>query len=71
MTNDRSGLEKCFNKWRRINQLAKDNATKIANAYRTYKAKKERDRLQRIDILIKKYVIKRDKTYDDIQRSKL
>ena len=71
ITNDRTGLENCFNKWRRINQLAKDNATKIANAYRTYRAKKERDRLKRINILITKYLIKRDKTNDDIKRSKL
>ena len=71
ITDDRSGLENCFNKWRRINQLAKDNATKIANAYRTYRAKKEKDRLKRIDILMKKYVIKRDKTHEDLKRSKL
>jgi hypothetical protein len=69
--NDKTGLEKCFNKWRRINQLAKDNATRIANAYRTYRAKKEKDRLKRINILIKKYVLKHDKTNDDIKRSKL
>ena len=30
--NDKAGLENCFNKWRRLNQLAKNNATKIANA---------------------------------------
>ena len=68
---DKSGLENCFNKWRRINQLAKDYATKIANAYRSYRARKEKDRLQRINILIKKYVLKYDKTNDDIKRSKL
>ena len=68
---DKTGLENCFNKWRRINQMAKDNATRIANAYRAYKARKEKDRLQRINILIKKYILKHDKTSDDIKRSKL
>ena len=71
IVNDKTGLKNCFNKWRRISQLAKNNATKIANAFRAYKARKERDRLKRIDILIKKYILKQDKTYDDIKRSKL
>ena len=68
---DKAGLENCFNKWRKINQMAKDNATKIANAYRAYKARKEKDRLKRLNILIKKYFLKHDKTNDDIKRSKL
>ncbi len=68
---DKAGLENCFNKWRKINQMAKDNATKIANAFRTYKARKEKDRLLRINILIEKYFLKHDKANDDIKRSKL
>ena len=69
--NDKDSVANCFNKWRRINQLAKDYATRIANAYRTYKAKKERDRLKRLDILIRKYFNKHDKADNDIKRSKL
>ena len=68
---DKAGLENCFNKWRKINRMAKENATKIANAYRAYKARKERDRLERINILITKYIMKHDKTNEDIKRSKL
>ena len=69
--NDKSSLENCFNKWRRINQLANNNATKIANAYRTYKAKKERDKLKNIKDFLTKYIKKKEKTNDDILRSKL
>ena len=69
--NDKEGIANCFNKWRRFVKLTKDNATKIENAYRSYKARKERDRLKRIDVLMKKYIKKQDKTYDDILRSKL
>lgn len=69
--NDKDSVANCFNKWRRINQLAKDYATRIANAYRTYKAKKERDRLKRLDELIRKYFVKHDKADNDIKRSKL
>ena len=69
--NDKTSLENCFNKWRKINQLAKDNASRIANAYRTYKAKKERDRLSRINNLLKKYFLKHDKKDNDMKRSKL
>ena len=69
--NDKTSLENYFNKWRRLNQLAKNNATKIANAYRTYKAKKEMERLKNINNFLKKYVKKKDKTNEDILRSKL
>ena len=68
---DKTGLENCFNKWRRINKLAKEYATRIENAYRSYRARKERDRLQRLNELIKKIVLKHDKTNEDIKRSKL
>ena len=68
---DKDSVANYFYRWRRINQKAKDKATKIANAYRTYKAKKERDRLKRLKILIEKYFLKKDKTNDDIKRSKL
>lgn len=39
--NDKANLENSFNKWKRYNQLTKDYATRIANAFRTYKAKKK------------------------------
>ena len=69
--NNKEGLANCFNKWRNFIKLSKENATKIENAYRSYKARKEKDRLKQINILLKKYIIKQDKTYDDILRSKL
>jgi hypothetical protein len=69
--NDKTSLENYFNKWRRLNQLAKNNSTKIANAYRTYKAKKEMEKLKSINNFLKKYVKKKDKTNEDILRSKL
>ena len=49
----------------------KENATKIQNAYRIYKAKKEKDRLKNINNILEKYVLKKDKTNNDILRSKL
>ena len=69
--NDKSSLENCFNKWRRMNQLANNNVTKIANAYRVYKAKKEKNRLKNINDFLTKYIKKKGKTNDDILRSKL
>ena len=69
--NDKSSLGTYFNKWRRINSLMKENATKIQNNYRIYKAKKEKDRLKNINDLLKKYVLKKEKTNEDILRSKL
>ena len=69
--NDKSNLEYYFNKWRRINQLMNNNVTKIANAYRTFRAKKEIERLKNINEFLKKYIQKKDKTNDDILRSKL
>ena len=70
-TNDKSSLENCFNKWRKLNKTVKDSATRIANAFRTYKAKKERNRLNKINDLLKKYILKHDKKDNDIKRSKL
>ena len=69
--NDKTSLENYFNKWRRLNQLAKNSATKIANAYRAYKAKKELEKLKKLNDFLKKYVEKKGKTNEDILRSKL
>ena len=69
--NDKAGLANCFNKWRRLNLLAKNNTTKIANAFRCYKAKKEKDRLKNIYEFLNKYINKKNKTNEDMLRSKL
>ena len=69
--NDKANLENSFNKWKRYNQLTKDYATRIANAFRIYKAKKKKDRLKNIKDLLKKYVLKHEKTDNDTLRSKL
>lgn len=36
-----------------------NNVTKIANAYRTFRAKKEMERLKNINEFLKKYIQKR------------
>ena len=68
---DKASLENAFNKWRKINQKTNDNVTKIANAFRAYKARKEKDRLKRINDLLKKYFDKHSKNDDEIKRAKL
>ena len=69
--NDKANLENCFNKWKKINQITKDSATQIANAFRSYKARKERNRLNKINSLIKKHFLKHEKKDNDIKRTKL
>ena len=69
--NDKTSLENCFNKWKKMNQKIKDSATCIENAFRTYKAKKERKRLNKINTLIKKYFLKHGKKDEDNKISKL
>ena len=69
--NDKLNLENSFKKWKKIIQLAKDGATKIANAFRSYLARKEKNRLKKINDLLKKYVLKHEKNDNDLQRSKL
>ena len=68
---EKSNLANCFNKWRKVIQKMKDNATRIANAFRAYKARKERNRLNKIKNLIEKYLLKHIKKDDDNKRSKL
>ena len=69
--NDKTSLETYFDKWRRINQLMNKNATKIQNAFRAYKARKEKDKLKYLDDFLKKYIQKKEKTNEDILRTKL
>ena len=69
--NDKTSLETYFDKWRRINQIMNNNATKIQNAFRAYKAKKEKDKLKYLDNFLKKYIQKKEKTNEDILRTKL
>ena len=59
--NDKTNLRAYFNRWKKIVQKMKDNATRIANAYRSYKARKERNRLEKINDIINKYFLKHEK----------
>ena len=69
--NEKANLENCFNKWKNINKKSKENATHIENAFRVYKAKKERNRLNKINYLLKKYLLKHEKKDEDNKKSKL
>ena len=66
-----SSLKRYMDKWRRYNQYFKNNVNKIQNAFRIYLANKEKNRLKRIDEILKKTIIKHDKTITDNLRSKL
>ena len=66
-----SSLKRYMDKWRRYNQYFKKNVNRIQNAFRIYLANKEKNRLKRIDEILKKTVIKHDKTITDTLRSKL
>ena len=66
-----SSLKRYMDKWRRYNQNFKKNVNRIQNAFRIYLANKEKNRLKRIDEILKKTVIKHDKTITDTLRSKL
>ena len=66
-----SKLKTYFDKWRRYNQYMNKCANKIQNAFRTHLANKEKNRLQRINAILKKTVLKHDKVNKDTLRSKL
>ena len=64
-------LRNCFDKWRKVVQKMKDSATIIANAFRTHKAINEKNRLNKINNLIKKYFSKHEKNDNNNKLSKL
>ena len=66
-----SKLKTYFDKWRRYNQILNKYATQIQNGYRTYLANKEKNRLKRINDILKKTILKHEKTNNDTMRSKL
>ena len=66
-----SSLKKYMDKWRRYNQYYNKNVQKIQNNFRIYLANKEKNRLKRIDEILRKTVIKHDKTVNNALRSKL
>ena len=68
---EQSSLKRYMDKWRRYNIYYKKNVNKIQNAFRIYLANKEKNRLKRIDEILKKTIIKHDKTTIDTLRSKL
>ena len=68
---EQSSLKRYMDKWRRYNIYYKKNVNKIQNAFRIYLANKEKNRLKRIDEILKKTIIKHDKTTTDTLRSKL
>ena len=66
-----SSLKRYLDKWRRYNQYANKSANKIQNAFRVYRANKEKNRLKRINDILRKTVLQHDKTNNNILRSKL
>jgi len=64
-------LKTYFDKWRRYNQYLNKCANKIQNGFRTYLANKEKNRLKRINDILRRTVLKHDKTNNDTLRSKL
>ena len=66
-----SSLKKYMDKWRRYNQYFNKNVNKIQNSFRIYLAKKEKNRLKRINEILEKTIIKQDKTIYNSLRSKL
>ncbi len=66
-----SSLKRYMDKWKRYVQYYNKNVNKIQNNFRVYLANKEKNRLKRINEILKKTVIKTDKTLNDTLRSKL
>ena len=70
-TDDKSALKRYFDKWRQYNTFINNCVTKLANAFRTYQANKEKNRLKKINNILYKCVIKHNKVDYDQMRSKL
>ena len=70
-TDDKSALKRYFDKWRQYNTYTNNCVTKLANAFRTYQANKEKNRLKKIKNILNKCVIKHNKVDTDQMRSKL
>ena len=70
-TDDKSALKRYFDKWRQYNTYTNNCATRLANAFRAYEAKKEKNRLKRIKNILYKTVLKHDKVDKNKMRSKL
>ena len=66
-----SKLKTYFDKWRRYNLYMNKCANRIQNGFRTYLANKEKNRLKRINDILRRTVLKHDKTNNDTLRSKL
>ena len=70
-TDDKSALKRYFDKWRQYNTYTNNCVTRLANAFRTYQANKEKNRLKKINTILYKYVNKHSKIDTDQIRSKL
>ena len=70
-TDDKSALKRYFDKWRQYNTYTNNCASKISNAFRVYRACKEKNRLQKINQILLKCVNKHSKVDSDQMRSKL
>ena len=71
VSDNKSNIDKYFNRWRRICQLSKNNANKIQNVFRAYLAKKKRDKLFKIKDILKKSVLNKDKLNNNLKNSNL
>ena len=70
-TDDKSALKRYFDKWRQYNTYTNNCVTRLANAFRTYQANKEKNRLKKLNTILSKYVNKHSKIDTDQMRSKL
>ena len=70
-TDDKSALKRYFDRWRQYNTYTNNCATTIANSFRTYLAKKEKNRLQKIKNILIKCVKKHNKIDMNTKKSKL
>ena len=70
-TDDKSMLKRYFDKWRQYNTYTNNCVTKIANSFRVLKAIKEKNRLQKLNKILFKYVTKHSKVDNNKIISKL
>ena len=70
-TDDKSALKRYFDKWRQYNTYTNNCATKLQNAFRILKSKKEKNRLKKINLILSKYVTKHSKADNNQMRAKL
>ena len=70
-SSEKANLGNSFNKWRNINKIMNDLAKRIQTAFRAYISREKKNRIIRINILLKKYLLKQEKCNGNNLRTKL